>query len=665
MRKLKAQLHVSPRISVDNRLLLIKVGVAVLGTLVVFIAILIVLSGSHNSKAAPPPVITSIGGVINSYAAVTGFSNANKRFTVANISGNLSDFDPGSKILIIQMKGANISTTNDATYGSISGYARAGNYEFATVSSRTNTAPYRIVVDNLVRNYANAGMIQLVSVPQYESVLVNSAVTAIPWDPILGRGGIIVFEAKNEVTLNANIQADGVGFVGGAASGGANGGATDNTTYKTDNTTGYGQKGEGIGNFTTGEEYGRGAIANGGGGGNTHNAGGGGGGNFTAGGEGGTGWGGAGGGSGGQGIGGYALNYNAVNNRIFMGGGGGGGQQNNGIGSAGANGGGIIIIRAATLNSSCSGTFTISANGSSAPDTGGNDGAGGGGGGGTVFLDVLQYISSCSINVMAKGGNGGTVQTADKHGGGGGGGSGATLFNVAPGSNITVDNTRGVAGNDCNAGGCTATALPGYPCTSNCYPSGWTPTGDVMLLPVELLFFKGKATENSNVLEWATASEINNDFFTLEKSIDGKTFTSLAIVDGSGTKITGTSYRYTDYSKNIGGEYYRLLQTDYDGKRTSFPIIYIKSAEKTEEKISISPNPFSTNFTIDFHLEKAEEIELVIYNIEGKIKDRKLVSFTAGNNRFTYSADKLSPGIYFLTINSTQFKSNKLKILKE
>ncbi|NJO00963.1 MAG: hypothetical protein HC880_04040 [Bacteroidia bacterium] len=137
----------------------------------------------------------------------------------------------------------------------------------------------------------------------------------------------------------------------------------------------HARKGEAIADYADngipGQNYARGAMANGGGGGNSHNGGGGGGANFSRGGNGGYGW------SSGEactginqahGLGGYSLDYSLASNKIFMGGAGGAGQQNNNHSSRGGNGGGIILIRAAVLVSECGGpAISITANGENAP----------------------------------------------------------------------------------------------------------------------------------------------------------------------------------------------------------------------------------------------------------------------------------------------------------
>lgn len=624
---------------------------------IVAILILMMVKPAEIIAAIPP---VSIGGIINSYARVTTLDQNNKRLTVDNIYGNPGDFNIGSKVLIIQMKGATINVNNDSNFGRISNLNNAGSYEFATVANRSENT---IWLGSLERNYTQAGNIQLVSIPQYTSAQVSSNITAAPWDPAQGRGGIVVFEVKHELVLSANIQADGAGFRGGAVNTRGNSNDANDNTYRADQASGYGKKGEGIAAYVSNQEYGRGPLANGGGGGNTHNAGGGGGGNFTTAGSGGTGWP-QNNVEGGDGFGGYGFTYDSDINKIFMGGGGGSGQQNDGQSSAGANGGGIIIIRAGKLNATR--TSTISANGGNANNTSGNDGAGGAGGGGTILLDVLDYANDIEVHVAAKGGNGGNVDSGDKHGGGGGGGSGAVLFNTPPSNKIIIDNQPGKAGNDRRDG--STTAKPGSaPClSSNCDPiTGWPPIGNLTPLPVELLYFKGKAAVRTNTLEWATASEKNNDYFTVERSTDGKFFFYLADVKGNGTKNTHTSYTFEDKGANGISYYYRLTQTDFNGAQTTHSIIYIPGLTAQEPRtIKIGPNPFTNKLFIDLDPHIEQSFDIYIYDESGKVIFEKHFEASQKQTHEFDIQENLPSGIYYLQIRGSRNR-DAVKIIKQ
>lgn len=104
-------------------------------------------------------------------------------------------------------------------------------------------------------------------------------------------------------------------------------------------------------------------------------------------------------------------------------------------------------------------------------------------------------------------------------------------------------------------------------------------------LPISLLYFKAKEGKEKIQLNWSTATEINNDFFTLERSIDGNNWEILAYVEGAGNSNQQLDYEYNDEFPYTGISYYRLKQTDYDGKFEYFAPVAVNllnSTSKTE-----------------------------------------------------------------------------------
>nr|MDQ3392783.1 Ig-like domain-containing protein [Bacteroidota bacterium] len=406
----------------------------------------------------------NISGIVNSYAKVTSINGST--LTIENLLGQEIDFQPGKRILVIQMKGADIDRTNTSSYGEIIDLKEAGNYEIAVISSKNGTgSSFSITVYDLVREYDPNSFVQIVSIPQYINATVIADITASPWNPNNGTGGVLIIEVSQTLTLQANINVSGMGFRSGNFNTVSYDSDSDLVTFVNTGNNINGQKGEGIAHYGLEGDHGMGALANGGGGGNSHNAGGGGGGNYSS--------GGVGGDShfepyGGGGNGGKKLSYNASINKIFMGGGGGGGQQNENLASRGGDGGGIVFIRANTLNTNCDATRIISANGNNAPNTPGNDGGGGGGAGGAVVLEVTTFDLNCNISIAVNGGNGGNVSWYDKHAGGGGGGAGAILL---PGSSensfLNMYSGSGIPGKDCDEDSCSSTGTPGEPCSGN------------------------------------------------------------------------------------------------------------------------------------------------------------------------------------------------------
>jgi hypothetical protein len=404
-----------------------------------------------------PAFAQSISGVINTYAKVNSISGTTLTLTNVAGAGSLSNFDPGSKVLVIQMKGATINTSNDEDYGDIISYGNAGNYEFTTVASRLGPI---VTLNSLNRNFDAAGLVQIIAYTEYANPTVTGTVTAIDWDAALGRGGVIVVSATGNLSLSANIDASLQGFEGGRVSNNKNGSCSSSHPYYTSSTD-YGVKGEGV-VITPSTNRSRGKLASGGGGAAPKNAGGGGGGNYTAGGNGGYGRN-CTASSNGGGLGGTALSYAPSLNKVFLGGGGGGGQANNGQATDGSNGGGIVFVFADTLKTDCVSNWGIYSDGGSSLDSN-NEGAGGGGAGGTISLTINAFdTETCSIELLANGGDGGDVDHTNFHGAGGGGGIGAILVNIPLPDSVDVASVPGTAGLDCKTCGSTGTDGGGCP----------------------------------------------------------------------------------------------------------------------------------------------------------------------------------------------------------
>ncbi len=378
---------------------------------------------------APPR--ESISGVVNAYARVTEIAGDSLR-----LGGSTKAFRPGDRVLVLQMAGALIDTSDTEKFGTITAHNGAGRYRWATVVG-VSGQDVKISPEDLSGFDARNGKVQLVrAFSRAGDIAVTGRMDAPEWNG--ASGGVIAIESSGTIEIAADVDASAKGFWGGTASDGGNQVSQVGYTYVA--VAGQGYKGEGIAAVALDRIGGRGAPANGGGGGNESNAGGGGGGNGGGGGRG------AGereqvpGSEANGGLGGCGLDFA---DRVFMGGGGGGGQQNNGQGSTGGSGGGIVFLRAPAITGAAG--ARVRANGGHGGAAGG-DGAGGGGAGGTVLLDTASLQGAFTLE--AKGGSGGDC--ADLHGAGGGGGGGTIRTNAVIPSTVT---TSVAGGNDGLAGG--------------------------------------------------------------------------------------------------------------------------------------------------------------------------------------------------------------------
>ena len=181
---------------------------------------------------------------------------------------------------------------------------------------------------------------------------------------------------------------------------------------------------------------------------------------------------------------------------------------------------------------------------------------------------------------------------------------------------------------------------------------------DPSTLPIGLLNFNGLNEYSYNSFSWSTATEINNDYFTLEKAIDALNFKDIVKINGAGNSNTTLLYSIIDYHPTEGLSYYRLKQTDVDGKYTYSKLVAINVASKLED-FSIYPNPFSSFATIAIKdISQLHKVELRIYNVLGE----EVMTTSITKQITTFDTSNLSTGIYSyqVTDNNKTIQSGKL-----
>ncbi len=185
-----------------------------------------------------------------------------------------------------------------------------------------------------------------------------------------------------------------------------------------------------------------------------------------------------------------------------------------------------------------------------------------------------------------------------------------------------------------------------------------------ILLPVELVNFTSESINNEFVeLTWTTVSEDNNDYFTIERSKDGQVFEFLANVDGAGTSIEVQNYTSKDRAPFTGVSYYRLKQTDFDGKWSYSNMVSV-SLESSFGNISIIPNPVKGKSIVSFETSKRKNIEVLIKDLAGKTISAKNHFPSEGQNIVNLETEKLSNGMYLLILNNGE-ETSTVKFIVE
>jgi hypothetical protein len=171
------------------------------------------------------------------------------------------------------------------------------------------------------------------------------------------------------------------------------------------------------------------------------------------------------------------------------------------------------------------------------------------------------------------------------------------------------------------------------------------------ILPVDLLFFDGVASNDQVKLKWATASELNFDYFQVKKSTKGKDFFTLAQVKGYGTTNIRHDYQAADDHPQIGYNYYRLTSVDFDRYQETFDVVAVKY--NGEKKMALFPNPFNgkeMNLNLNFPLSDAGTLS--VFDVTGTPVARLSVIDSQSLIEFT---EPLKAGIYIVKFSSPHF----------
>lgn len=178
-------------------------------------------------------------------------------------------------------------------------------------------------------------------------------------------------------------------------------------------------------------------------------------------------------------------------------------------------------------------------------------------------------------------------------------------------------------------------------------------------LPIELISFEARTLGDVVRLDWSTASETNNDFFTLERSEDGVNWGIFSTVDGNGNSNQVLTYSSVDEAPMNGISYYRLKQTDFDGQ-FSYSDTRMVDVSSIPENLYASPNPSKGIFTINRKVTNLQNIRL--YNGQGKAMVGHEVYI---GSQVKLDLSSLPTGVYFLNISTSEEVSETIRLVKE
>ena len=179
-------------------------------------------------------------------------------------------------------------------------------------------------------------------------------------------------------------------------------------------------------------------------------------------------------------------------------------------------------------------------------------------------------------------------------------------------------------------------------------------------LPIVLANISANCSDNEAEIKWTTSNEINNDYFTIEKSIDGLEYNKIAEIEGAGNSNSIINYKYLD-PNNIGTVYYKLSQTDYDNTLKTYKVLSV-NCKSTNNDIVIYPNPAQNYLNIKLPINN-KFTKLIIYDIiNQKLFEQSINDI---DTQIRINTSNYKNGVYNIVLISTNKQITKQLIINK
>jgi hypothetical protein len=187
------------------------------------------------------------------------------------------------------------------------------------------------------------------------------------------------------------------------------------------------------------------------------------------------------------------------------------------------------------------------------------------------------------------------------------------------------------------------------------------------VVPVELTSFSANVNDGTVVLEWSTATELNNSGFEIERKSQNSDWNRIGFVTGSGSTTEIRKYSYSDNSVTSGNYSYRLKQVDFDGTFEYSQEVNVDVTPSMDYALQQNyPNPFNPTTKIRFTVPEASAVKLTVFNAIGEaVKDLVNNYYEVGSHEVIFNASNFASGIYFVRMESGSFVSTrKITLMK-
>jgi hypothetical protein len=187
------------------------------------------------------------------------------------------------------------------------------------------------------------------------------------------------------------------------------------------------------------------------------------------------------------------------------------------------------------------------------------------------------------------------------------------------------------------------------------------------VVPVELTSFTSAVDGNNVILNWSTASELNNQGFEIQSSAQGNEFATVGFVNGNGTTTEAKNYRFVDKNLAAGNYTYRLKQVDFDGTFTYSDELDVDVTALVQFELAQNyPNPFNPSTTIKFSIPLSSNVSLKIFNTLGQEVSTLInQNMESGTHTINFDASQLNSGIYFYRLDAGSYSEvRKMTLIK-
>jgi hypothetical protein len=188
-----------------------------------------------------------------------------------------------------------------------------------------------------------------------------------------------------------------------------------------------------------------------------------------------------------------------------------------------------------------------------------------------------------------------------------------------------------------------------------------------LILPVELTDFSTQCNDSYAELHWSTSTEHNNAYFTIEHASENGQFSVLNIVEGKLNSTVRSDYHLTDFFAQPGINYYRLSQTDTDGRTKTLSTVSLNNTCLTQEpEMTCVFNANDHALIIAYYIDQSELYDITIYNSMGQVLQKTEQLFHASDRAVNVELNEhLSTGVYFVQLsNDNVMLSDKVMVNK-